>query len=152
MSERVPVRRFGEHSFSLFNSFTLSPVTVTQTIDFASPNLLNWLEGQTSEQLDEAPFGIVRMTRDGIVVAYCKSESHITGIAPEYAIGKYYFTQIAPCANNMMVAARYALPSLDEELDYILTYVCDPVKVRLRLLKSPESQYQYFVVNRKFIV
>lgn len=122
---------------------------MTQTINFSSPELLDWLEGLTNEQIDQLPFGVVRMTREGIVVAYCKSESHITGIAPEYALGKYYFTQIAPCANNMMVAAKYALPSLDEELDYILTYVCAPVRVRLRLLKSPDSRYQYFLVNRK---
>lgn len=122
---------------------------VTQAPDFADPTLLDWLEAQTSEQLDEAPFGVVRMNRDGVVVAYCKLESHITGIDPAYAVGKYYFTQIAPCANNMMVAAKYALPQLDEELDYILTYICDPVKVRLRLLKSPQSKYQYFLVNRK---
>ncbi len=121
------------------------------TITFSDPNLLDWLEQQSDEALDEAPFGIVRMTREGVVAAYCKSESHITGIAREYAIGKYYFTQIAPCANNMMVAAKYALPNLDEELDYMLTYVCEPVRVRLRLLKSPQSQYQYFLVNRKFI-
>jgi hypothetical protein len=51
----------------------------------------------------------------------------------------------------MTVAAKYALPELDEELDYILTYVCDPVKVRLRLLKSSWSQYQYLLVNRTFV-
>jgi photoactive yellow protein len=116
---------------------------------FSFPALLDWLEEQTNEQLDNAPFGVVRMSRSGVVVAYCKSESHITGISPNYAIGKYYFTQIAPCANNFMIAAKYAQPDLDEELDYMLTYVCDPVKVRLRLLKSAQSQYQYFLVNRK---
>lgn len=123
--------------------------TLQTTPSFSSPNLLDWLERQTNEQLDEAPFGIVRMSREGVVVAYCKSESHITGISTDYAVGKYYFTQIAPCANNMMVAARYGQPDLDEELDYILTYICDPVKVRLRLLKSTQSRYQYFLVNRK---
>lgn len=125
---------------------------MTQLITFSDPDLLDWLEQQTNDQLDDLPFGVVRMSRDGKVVAYCKSESHITGIEPDYAIGKFYFTQIAPCANNMMVAAKYAKPNLDEELDYILTYVCEPVKVRLRLLKSPKSQYQYFVVNRKHII
>ncbi|MCY7358592.1 MAG: photoactive yellow protein [Rudanella sp.] len=124
---------------------------MTQTPTFSDANLLDWLEAQTSEQLEEAPFGVVRMNREGIVVAYCKSESHVTGIEPAYAIGKYYFTQISPCANNMTVAAKYAMPDLDEELDYILTYVCDPIRVRLRLLKSPQSQYQYFLVNRKFV-
>ncbi|RYC68865.1 MULTISPECIES: photoactive yellow protein [Spirosoma] len=124
---------------------------MTSSPTFSDPNLLDWLEQQTPDQLDNAPFGVVRMTREGVVVAYCKSESHITGIDPAYAVGKYYFTQIAPCANNMMVAAKYAQPVLDEELDYILTYVCEPVKVTLRLLKSPQSQYQYFLVNRKFV-
>ncbi|ADB36174.1 photoactive yellow protein [Spirosoma linguale] len=122
---------------------------MNQTVHFSDLNLLDWLEKQTNEQLEDAPFGVVRMSRDGIVVAYCKSESHITGISKEYAVGKYYFTQIAPCANNQMVAAKYAQPTLDEELDYILTYVSEPTKVRLRLLKSPESRYQYFLVNRK---
>lgn len=120
-----------------------------QTITFSDPMLLDWLEQQTNEQLEDAPFGVVRMNREGVVVAYCKSESHITGIATDYAVGKYYFTQIAPCANNQMVAAKYARPSLDEEMDYILTYVCEPTKVRIRLLKSPESRHQYFLVNRK---
>ncbi|MBO0952781.1 photoactive yellow protein [Fibrella forsythiae] len=116
-------------------------------VDFSAPELLAWLDTQTDEQLDEVPFGIVRMTLEGVVAGYYKSESHITGVSKEYAIGKYYFTQVAPCANNMMIAAKYAQPELDEELDYMLTYVCDPVKVRLRLLKSTFSKYQYFLVN-----
>ncbi|RYF66420.1 MAG: photoactive yellow protein [Cytophagaceae bacterium] len=116
-------------------------------VDFSDPKLLDWLETQPNDQFDSVPFGIVRMTPDGVVAGYSKTESHITGVSKEYAIGKYYFTQVAPCANNMMVAAKYAQPDLDEELDYILTYVCDPVKVRLRLLKSTFSKYQYFLVN-----
>jgi photoactive yellow protein len=127
------------------------PISLDSTKTFSSPDLLDWLEQQSNDQLNEAPFGVVRMTREGVVVAYCKSESHITGITPAYALGKYYFTELAPCANNMMVAAKYALPMLDEQLDYILTYVSEPVKVRLRLLKSPHSRYQYFLVNRKYI-
>ncbi|SOD92805.1 photoactive yellow protein [Spirosoma fluviale] len=122
---------------------------MNQMVQFSDSNLLDWLEEQTNEQLEDSPFGVVRMNREGIVVAYCKSESHITGISKEYALGKYYFTQIAPCANNQMVAAKYGQPTLDEEMDYILTYVSAPTKVRLRLLKSPESRYQYFLVDRK---
>lgn len=124
---------------------------MNRTLSFSDQDLLELLEQQTNEQVEEAPFGLVRMSREGVVVAYGKSESHITGITKEYALGKYYFTQIAPCANNRMIAAKYAQSSLDEELDYILTYICEPVKVRLRLLKSPASRYQYFLVDRKSI-
>ncbi|AUD04668.1 photoactive yellow protein [Spirosoma pollinicola] len=127
----------------------MEPTPQSLSPAFSAPNLLDWLDKQTPDQLDEAPYVIVRMNRDGLVVAYSKTESHITGITPEYAHGKYYFTQIAPCANNRMVAGKYAKPVLDEELDYILTYVCEPTKVRLRLLKSPQSHYQYFLVHVK---
>jgi hypothetical protein len=54
---------------------------------FSDPNLLDWLEQQTPDQLNGAPFGVVRMSRQGVVVAYCNSESHITGIDPAYAVG-----------------------------------------------------------------
>lgn len=46
---------------------------MNQTSNFSDANLLAWLEAQTPEQLDETPFGVVRMNREGIVVAYCKS-------------------------------------------------------------------------------
>ncbi|QIP15968.1 photoactive yellow protein [Spirosoma aureum] len=124
---------------------------MNKILTFSDQDLLESLEQQTHEQVEEAPFGLVRMSREGIVVAYGKLESYITGISKEYALGKYYFTQIAPCANNRMIAAKFAQPALDEELDYILTYVSEPVKVRLRLLKSPTSRYQYFLVNLKAV-
>jgi len=66
-------------------SFAFWLKSLTQT----ASKVLDWLEAQTNEQLNDAPFGMVRMSLDGKVVAYCKSESHITGISPDYAVGKY---------------------------------------------------------------
>ncbi len=45
-----------------------------------------------------------------------------------------------------MVAEKFKLAELDEELDYLFTYATTPTKVRLRLLKSAAHAHQYMIV------
>ena len=47
-----------------------------------------------------------------------------------------------------MVAEKYKLAELDEELDYLFTYVTSPIKVRLRLLKSSAHTHQYLIAQK----
>ncbi|TAG14696.1 MAG: photoactive yellow protein [Sphingobacteriia bacterium] len=115
---------------------------------FSTPEILGWLENQEPNQYDELSFGIVKMNIDGQVVFYNKQESQITGIDPAFAVGKLFFTQIAPCTNNFMVSEKYKQIELDEELDYLFTHITTPTRVRLRLLKSAASQHQYMLVHK----
>ncbi|WP_020606023.1 PAS domain-containing protein [Spirosoma spitsbergense] len=114
---------------------------------FSEAGLGQLLNQLSDSSLDELPFGVVKMDLTGKVLAYNKAESRITGVAPEQAIGKHFFSQIAPCTNNFMVASRYEQPSLDEELDYIFTYVTTPTRVRLRLMRTSDSSYQYLLAK-----
>ena len=116
--------------------------------EFSSIDLLARLEMDDEQVYDNLPFGMVKMTKEGTVVAYNKAESEIAGVAPGNAIGKHFFTQIAPCTNNFMVAEKYTAEELDEELDYIFTYITSPTKVRLRLLKSAGYLHQYLLVQK----
>ncbi len=117
-------------------------------IEFSSKSLLTWLESQQNSMYDELPFGVVKMNKNGIVVYYNKQESTITGVDSGMAVGKNFFVQIAPCTNNFMVAEKYKLAELDEELNYLFTYVTTPTKVKLRLLKSAEHWHQYMLVHK----
>lgn len=116
--------------------------------EFSALNLGQLLNQATPADLDTLPFGVVKMDLTGNVILYNQLESAITGVAPEQAIGKHFFSQIAPCTNNFMVASRYDSAPLDEELDYIFTYVTTPTRVRLRLLRAPNSAYQYLLVKK----
>lgn len=116
--------------------------------EFSSHELLAWLETQEAAAYDALPYGVVKMNHDGTVVAYNATESAITGVAPENAKGQHFFTQVAPCTNNFMVAEKYKSAELDEELDYLFTYVTQPTKVRLRLLKSAARSHQYLLVQK----
>lgn len=117
-------------------------------IDFSSKDLLASLESQSNAFYDELPFGVVKMDANGTVVYYNKQESVIAGVDPSIAKGKNFFVQVAPCTNNFMVAEKYKLAELDEELDYMFTYVTSPIKVRLRLLKSAVHSHQYMIAQK----
>lgn len=115
--------------------------------EFDSPAILEWLDEQPNETLDSLPYGLVKMNKSGNVLFYNKEEEKITGVKRENTIGKHFFTQVAPCTNNFLVAEKYSNPDLDEQLQYIFTYVTQPISVQLRLLKS-EGENQYMLVKK----
>ncbi|MEM7405640.1 MAG: PAS domain-containing protein [Pseudomonadota bacterium] len=116
-------------------------------IQFETPDLLRHLEAMDEAELDTLSFGVIRMDRGGIVTAYNSTESQIAGLRREQALGKEFFIQVAPCANNYMVAQRYLdAPELDEFVDYVFTYIMRPTPVKLRLLQSAGSA-RYLIVQ-----
>jgi photoactive yellow protein len=111
-------------------------------LTFDDPSLPQWLDNHSAEAYDELPFGVVKMNYDGMVTAYGKAQSYLSGVAKENAEGKNFFSQVAPCTNNFMVAEKYNADSLDETLPYIFTYITKPTPVVLRLIKGNNgSQY-----------
>ena len=123
-----------------------TPEFYTMKKSFDDADILNWLDKKNETELDELDFGVVRMTHDNIVVAYNTTESKISGYDKSYTIGKHFFTQIAPCTNNFMVAEKYKENQIDETLPYIFTHIIQPTKVIIRLLKN-QSKYQYLLVQ-----
>lgn len=118
-------------------------------MNFDDKDLLSTLEGADQEALDAQGFGIIAMDHTGTVLAYNRAESALTGLAPDRVLGRHFFSHIALCTNNAMVAQKYAdRASLDEQLDYVFTFHLRPTRVRLRLLKAPGAARQYLVVRR----
>lgn len=117
--------------------------------NFAEPGLLDRLEAADDAMLDGAPFGVVAMTEDGTVTAYNAAESRLSGLTPEKVVGRHFFSAVAPCTNNFMVAFRFETePAIDDVIDYVFTLRMQPTKVRLRLLKQPGRRRMYLAVER----
>jgi photoactive yellow protein len=69
---------------------------------------------------------------------------------PANVIGRHFFSAVAPCTNNFMVAYRFETePALDAVTDYVFTLRMQPTAVRLRLLKQPLRRLMYLVVERR---
>ncbi len=117
-------------------------------VSFGTPGLLGWIETATVDDLDALPFGLVSMRPDGIVTHYNKAEARLAGLTPERVVGRNFFTAVAPCTNNFMVAHRFeAEPELDAVVEYVFTFRLAPMKVRLRLLKRAASAAMYLAVE-----
>src|SRR5271166_4589118 len=107
-------------------------------IDHSS--VLDDLEKADSETLDAADFGIVRMRTDGTVIAYNAYESRLSGLSSASVMDKSFFTEVAPCTNNFMVAERFSEPgALDVKMNYVFTYRMKPTKIFLRLLRRAQG-------------
>lgn len=100
--------------------------------------------------LDQLSFGVIQMDAGGFVTHYNRSESLASGLRPERVMGRHFFTAVAPCANNALVAGRFvAEPELDAIIDYVFTWWLRPTAVRLRMLRAPERRHAYLLVQRQ---
>jgi photoactive yellow protein len=116
---------------------------------FTDSDLLDRLEAADDAALDAAPFGVVAMTEDGVVTSYNVAESRLAGLTPAKVVGRHFFSAVAPCTNNFMVAQRFETePVLDAVVDYVFTLRMQPTKVKLRLLKQPGRRRMYLVIER----
>jgi photoactive yellow protein len=108
------------------------------------------LDATSAETFDAADFGIVAMGPDGEVLTYNKAEAALSGLTAARVIGRRFFTSVAPCTNNFLVAHRFMTePVLDEIVDYVFTFRLAPVGVRLRLIKHPEARRMYLFIERR---
>jgi len=100
------------------------------------------LNSASSSDLNAARFGIVQMSHDGKVTDYNNNQAEHTGMSKAAVMGKHFFTQVAPCTNNFMVAQKFENEaSLDSSVPYTFTIKMAPTPVQLRLLKDNQKQY-----------
>lgn len=117
---------------------------------FDAAGLLNALAVASAPQLDSLPFGVVGMSSDGIVVRYNSFESQLAGLEPATVIGRHFFSQVAPCTNNYLVAQRFETEdTIDDTINYVFTLRMQPTKVRLRLLKEGNDALMFLLVERR---
>jgi photoactive yellow protein len=117
---------------------------------FSDQDLFERLDAADDAALDGVPFGVVAMALSGIVTKYNTAESRLAGLSPAKVVGRHFFSEVAPCTNNFMVAQRFEQePALDIVLDYVFTLRMKPTDVKLRLLKQPERPHMFLAVERQ---
>jgi photoactive yellow protein len=100
-------------------------------------------------RLDALPFGVIGFGPDTEVEIYNATESRLAGLSRERVVGRQYFSVVAPCMNNFLVAQRFEdEDELDAVIDYVLTLRMRPTKVRLRMLKRAGESMRYILIQR----
>jgi photoactive yellow protein len=116
-------------------------------MSFVPQNVINGLGNTHPDDFDHFDFGVVKLDSTGSVLVYNKWESDMAGVPKFSAVGKNFFTQVAPCTNNRLFAGRFkdgvAKGEMDTEFNYTFTYKMKPTNVVIRLYKDDTGNYVF---------
>src|SRR6478735_8952997 len=72
-----------------------------QIIAFNSDDIANVFAKLSPKELDDIPFGVVQVDGTGQILLFNAAEGILAGYDPKMAIGKNFFTDVAPCASEI---------------------------------------------------
>ncbi|HEU0052582.1 MAG TPA: PAS domain-containing protein [Longimicrobium sp.] len=61
----------------------------------------------SESELDTLPVGMIQLDRDGRVLKYNQTESELTRVAKDQAVGKSFFDEVAPCTKVQEFHGRF---------------------------------------------
>lgn len=121
-------------------------------LDFDDEGVGEELRHASEEELNAAPFGIIRIDDEGVVQFYNRYESQLSGFDPSEAVGTNFFTELAPCSNNPLFLGRFKEGveegELDEHFTYTFTYKMRPTLVDVRLYRD-EAGNNWILIDKR---
>jgi photoactive yellow protein len=105
-----------------------------------------------AELLEGLPFGVIRLSGDGLVEAYNDTEARLARRAAASVIGKHFFNEVAPCTNVQAFAGRLALMRergvpATERFTFVFRLPWTSSVVRLALTYDPATDRAIAVVD-----
>lgn len=92
------------------------------------------------EELNGLPFGAIQLDEEGRILHYNDYESKLSGIAKDKALGKHFFTELAPCTDVKGFHGRFkdgvARGKLYEKFRYHFSFKHNPIDVTVTLFYS----------------
>ncbi|PSQ96288.1 MAG: phosphonate transporter [Bacteroidetes bacterium SW_9_63_38] len=115
----------------------------TGNLHFEDDNLGEKLRTVSDDDLDSAPFGIIKVGDEGTVEFFNQYEADLSGLDPDDVVGQNFFTQVAPCTNNRLFRGRFKKGvrrgDLDETFTYTYTYKMRPTLVDVHLFRDEKG-------------
>lgn len=118
-----------------------------------SSDLLGRLASLKDSDIDTLGFGAIKLDKAGKILVYNAYESKLTGVKPENAVGRNFFTEVAPCTNVREFAGAFrdgvAKGELSKTFRYTFDYNMTPTKVTVTLHYDKKADAAWVFV-RKF--
>ncbi len=103
------------------------------------------------EELDRLPYGMIQLDRSGRILNYNAVESKLASLRKEDAIGKQFFTEIAPCTKVQEFYGRFKEGVIHESLDtsfrFHFAFKQSPRDVTVRLLYSKRTRTVWVLIS-----
>ncbi len=133
-----------DHDMPLFNRPSQRP---EHTVN----NVLENADRMSNEELDKLPYGMIQLDATGRILNYNAVESKLASLKKEDAIGKQFFTEIAPCTKVQDFYGRFKEGVIRESLDtsfrFHFAFKQNPRDVTVRLLYSRRTRTVWVLIS-----
>ncbi len=114
-----------------------------ENINFEGVNLAELLPRIPDTVKNGLPFGIVKMDLKGTILEYNMAEGELTGVDPNWAIGKNFFDDVAMCTKTQAFYGRFVegvkLGFLNVVFEYVFDHQKSATKVKVHMFTMPDS-------------
>ncbi len=123
-----------------------------QIVEFGKDDIQNVIAKLDSKDIDELAFGAIQLDATGLILKYNATEGAITGRDPKAAIGKNFFTELAPCTNTAAFKGIFdkgvKAGDLNTMFEYTFDYNMKPTKVKVHMKKALVGDTFWVFVKR----
>lgn len=116
-----------------------------------SDRILQRVDDLSPTDLDELPYGMIQLDGAGRILKYNAVESRLASLAQHEAIGKQFFTEVAPCTKVKEFYGAFKEGVIHESLDttfqFHFAFKQHPRDVTVRLFYSRRTRTVWVVVS-----
>jgi photoactive yellow protein len=113
--------------------------------------VLEAADTMSAEDLDKLAYGMIQLDATGRILNYNALESKLASLRKEDAIGKQFFTEIAPCTRVQEFYGRFKEGVIRESLDtsfrFHFAFKQNPRDVTVRLLYSRRTRTVWVMIS-----
>lgn len=113
--------------------------------------VLEAADTMSAEDLDKLAYGMIQLDATGRILNYNAIESKLASLRKEDAIGKQFFTEIAPCTRVQEFYGRFKEGVIRESLDtsfrFHFAFKQNPRDVTVRLLYSRRTRTVWVLIS-----
>jgi photoactive yellow protein len=117
----------------------------------AADALLASADEMTPTELDALPYGMIQLDATGRILKYNAVESRLASLPQAQAIGKQFFTEIAPCTKVQAFYGRFREGVIHESLDatfqFHFAFKQHPRDVTVRLFYSRRTRSVWVMIS-----
>jgi photoactive yellow protein len=127
---------------SLAEQFAQAEMVTTETMSNDATAVIERIQMKdlTEAELEQLPFGAIQLDTSGRILRYNGFESKLSGIHKNRALGKHFFTELAPCTNVKEFYGRFqegvARKRMHEKFRYHFSFKKNPIDVTITLFYS----------------
>ncbi len=116
---------------------------------FEEPRLAQAIERLTENQINQLPFGVIRLDSSHIVTFFSDAERRLSGWDERPRLGRKFFTEIAPCMSKPSFLGRIenalGAGSLDLEFTHVGDFSDRERELSVRVQSATGGGYWIFI-------